>query len=188
MATMAPRTPTGKPMYQRGFTYLMLIFVVAIMGVLLASTALVWHTVAKHEKERELLYAGHAFRRAIGQYYEQTPGAAKQYPKTLADLLDDRRQAALTRYLRKIYLDPLTASRNWGLVPGPNDTIMGVYSLSREKPLKTGNFDTEDADLEGKNSYHDWQFSYFPTPPIPTPTPTLEARPTTNPTTSNVPN
>ena len=142
--------------------------------------------MAKRDKERALLYAGDAFRRAIGLYYEQTPGAAKQYPKTLADLLDDRRQAALTltRYLRKIYVDPLTASRNWGLVPGPNGTIMGVYSLSLDQPLKTANFEAEDADFAGKHRYQDWQFSYFPTQPVPA----TETRSTANPTRSNVPN
>jgi len=72
-------------MHQRGFTYLVLLFMVAIMGAVLAATAMVWHTLAQRDKEQELLYAGDAFRRAIGLYYERTPGAGtpKQYPKKL---------------------------------------------------------------------------------------------------------
>lgn len=154
-------------MYQRGFTYLIVLFMVAIMGAVLAATSMVWHTVAQRDKEQELLFAGHAFRRAIGLYYERTPGTAKQYPKKLGDLLEDKRQVGLTRYLRKIYIDPFTASKEWGLVPGPGGTIMGVYSRSDAVPIKTGNFDKADQDFAGKGSYQDWQFVYAPTQGIP---------------------
>jgi len=154
-------------MRQRGFTYLVLLFMVAIMGAVLAATAMVWHTLAQRDKEQELLYAGDAFRRAIGLYYERTPGAAKQYPKKLDDLLEDKRQVSLTRYLRKIYIDPLTASKKWGVVPGPGGTIMGVYSRSEGTPIKTGNFDKADQDFAGKGSYRDWRFVYAPTQAVP---------------------
>ncbi len=154
-------------MRQRGFTYLVLLFMVAIMGAVLAATAMVWHTLAQRDKEQELLFVGHAFRRAIGLYYERTPGAAKQYPKKLDDLLEDKRQVSLARYLRKIYVDPLTAGKEWGLVPGPGGTLMGVYSLSRETPIKTGNFDQADKDFAGKGSYRDWRFVYVPTQAVP---------------------
>ena len=154
-------------MRQRGFTYLVLLFMVAIMGAVLAATATVWHTLAQRDKEQELLYAGDAFRRAIGLYYERTPGAAKQYPKKLDDLLEDKRQVSLTRYLRKIYIDPFTASKEWGLVPGPGGTIMGVYSRSDAVPIKTGNFDKADQDFAGKGSYQDWRFVYAPTQAVP---------------------
>ena len=154
-------------MRQRGFTYLVLLFMVAIMGAVLAATAMVWHTLAQRDKEQELLYAGDAFRRAIGLYYERTPGAAKLYPKKLDDLLEDKRQVSLTRYLRKIYIDPLTASKEWGLVSGPGGTIMGVYSRSEGTPVKTGNFDKADQDFAGKGSYQDWRFVYAPTQAVP---------------------
>lgn len=112
-----------------------------------------------------MLYAGHAFRRAIGLYYERTPGTVKQYPKKLDDLLEDKRQTSLARYLRKIYIDPLTASQKWGLVPGPDGTIMGVYSRSEATPIKTGNFDKADKNFAGKSSNRDWRFTYMPTQP-----------------------
>lgn len=163
-----PRMPAGEAMRQRGFTYLILLFIVAIMGVMLAASAMVWHTLAQRDKEHELLNAGHAFRRAIGFYYEHTPaGSIKQYPKQLSDLLADKRQLSLARYLRKIYIDPLTASKQWGLVPGPDGTIMGVYSRSEATPIKTGNFDKDDQDFVGKGSYQDWRFTYTPTQVIP---------------------
>jgi Tfp pilus assembly protein PilE len=39
--------PAGEAMRQRGFTYLILLFIVAIMGVMLAASATVWHTLAQ---------------------------------------------------------------------------------------------------------------------------------------------
>ena len=162
-------------MRQSGFTYLGVLLLVAIMGAVLAATATVWHTLAQRDKERELLYIGHEFRAAIGLYYERTPGA-KQFPKKLEDLLEDKRQTSLARYLRKRYIDPLTASKEWGRVPGPGNTIMGVYSLSQAVPVKSGNFEEADKDFEGASSYQDWKFVYTPkssaaplTPAVPAP-------------------
>lgn len=154
-------------MHQRGFTYLALLFMIAIMGAVLASTAVVWHTLVQRDKERDLLYVGHAFRRAIGLYYERTPGAAKQFPKKLDDLLEDKRQTQLARYLRKRYIDPMTLTQKWGLVPGPGSTVMGVYSLSEATPIKTGNFEQADKDFADKTSYQDWKFVYTPTQQTP---------------------
>jgi len=113
-------------MRQRGFTYLALLFMVDIMGAVLGATSVVWRTMNQRDKEQELLFIGHEYRRAIGQYYERTPGAAKQFPKKLEDLLEDKRQTTLTRHLRKRYNDPLSAVKEWGLVSGPRETIMGA--------------------------------------------------------------
>ena len=163
--------PQENIMRQHGFTYLAILFMIAIMGAILAATATVWHTLAQRDKEQELLYVGHAFRNAIGLYYERTPGTAKQFPKKLDDLLEDKRQTQLARYLRKHYIDPMTLSKKWGLVPGPDGTIMGVYSLSEAVPVKTGNFEKADKDFDGKASYQDWKFVYTPQQPAPVPTP-----------------
>lgn len=150
------------PKNSHGFTYIALLIAVAIMGVALAATAMVWHTVAQRNKEQELLFVGHAIRTAIGLYYERTPGTAKQYPKKLEDLLEDKRQAQLARYLRQVYRDPFTAKKDWGIVAGPGETIMGVYSLSKATPFKQANFAEPDKDFENKTSLQDWKFVYQP--------------------------
>ena len=147
---------------QRGFTYIALLFAVAIMGAVMGATAVVWKTMNQRDKEQELLFVGHEYRRAIGLYFERTPGAAKQYPKKLEDLLEDKRQTTLTRYLRKIYRDPLTASQEWGLALGPGGTIMGVYSLSDKSPIKSGNFDEDNKDFISATSFQAWKFVYQP--------------------------
>ena len=155
---MVPRMRIGK---ETGFTYLAALIAVALFGVVLAATGMVWQTVARREKERELLFVGNQFRRAIQLYYETTPGGvARRYPASLDDLLKDNRQPSTQRYLRKIYVDPMTRSAEWGLVPAPGGGILGVYSLSEEVPIKSGNFAYADRDFENKSKYSEWKFLY----------------------------
>ena len=145
---------------ERGYTYLMVLFMIAIMGVMLAAGSQVWYQAAQREKERDLLFIGNQFRQAIGQYYLRSPGSVKKYPDALEDLLKDGRQLATQRYLRKIYRDPITGEAEWGLVQVAGSGITGVYSLSQEEPLKSSNFRLDDAALDGAAKYSDWKFVY----------------------------
>ena len=72
-----------------GFTYLTVLFMVALMGAGLALAGEVWHTSVLREKEAELLYVGHQYRKAIERYVLAGP---RQYPRTLEDLLKDQRR------------------------------------------------------------------------------------------------
>jgi type II secretory pathway pseudopilin PulG len=143
-----------------GFTYIGVLIVVALIGVGLAVTGDVWRTTAQREKELELLFVGDEIRRAITQYYESTPGTGKQFPSSLESLLKDERYPTTRRYLRKIYRDPMTGKAEWGLIKGPGDSIMGVYSLSKQAPIKRANFPTDYASFGGAANYSDWQFAY----------------------------
>lgn len=147
---------------QRGFTYLVALFAVAAT-VVLAATALERAAQAvRREREADLLFVGMAYRQAIGQYYEQSPGALKRYPPDLTALLDDVRQSVRRRPLRRLYADPLSGRFEWGLIPSGDGGVMGVYPLSERRPLKTGNFPPELAVLASAETYRDWQFIYLP--------------------------
>jgi len=149
------------PVTSRGFTYIGLLIFVALMGIALAGTGLVWHAESRRLKEGELLFAGEQYRRAIGMYYERSPGE-KKFPRSIDDLLQDRRYPNVQRYLRHAYLDPITTSKDWGMVQGPEGGIAGVYSLSDDKPVKQANFRQGQADFEGREKYSDWRFVYVP--------------------------
>src|SRR6266705_6102304 len=110
---------SGKALSQRGFTYLVAMFAVAIAGLLLAVTSEVWSQSRQREKEKELLYIGDQFREAIALYYQRTPGTVKRYPEKLEDLLEDKRYLSMQRYLRKIYADPVAGKLQWGIVAAP---------------------------------------------------------------------
>lgn len=147
---------------QAGFTYLAALFLIAVAGAAAAAAGVLWSTVSQREKERELLFTGNQFRQAIGEYYERSPGTLKKYPPTLNDLLKDERQLGMRRYLRRIYRDPVTQTNTWGLVQSPEGGIMGVHSLSEDKPLRQSGFSPVNADFVGKKHYSEWKFVYRP--------------------------
>ena len=146
-------------MRERGFTYLTVLFLVAFMGLGLALAGEVWQTGIAREREVQLLYAGNQYRRAIERYYLS---GLNQYPRSLEDLLKDPRKPNTERYLRKLYIDPLTAKGEWGIVKGPDGGIMGVYSQSEDKPIKVAGFALVNRDFEGAAKYSDWKFFYSP--------------------------
>jgi type II secretory pathway pseudopilin PulG len=149
---------------QLGLTYLAVLFLVAVMGAIWAAIGGIWSVANQREKEKELLLIGAQFREAIGQYYEKSPGALKRYPGTLEELLKDERQLGTQRYLRKVFIDPMTKSNKWGLVMSPMGGVMGVHSLSDATPIKNANFKDADFDLLGKVKYSEWLFVYRPAP------------------------
>jgi len=154
------------PITNRGFTYIGLMIFIALMGITLAGTGLMWHAESRRLKEYDLLFAGEQYRRAIGMYYERGPGE-KKFPRSIDDLLQDRRYPNVQRYLRRAYVDPITTSSTWGLVEGPQGGIAGVYSLSAGKPVKQANFRPGQADFEDREKYSDWRFIYAPQAPVP---------------------
>lgn len=143
---------------ERGFGYIGVLILVAMMSVALAAAGQVWHTAQQREKEQELLFAGDQFRRALAQFYANTPGQARRYPLRLEELLQDPRHPNTRRYLRKIYPDPMTGTAEWGLVKGPDGEIFGVYSLSEDAPLKQAHFRLAEKAFEGTTKYSDWVF------------------------------
>jgi len=135
---------------------------IGVLGAGLAAYGELASHAAQREKERELLFAGNQFRQAIGAYYERTPGAVKRFPQKLEDLLEDKRHPMPQRYLRKMYRDPMTGERQWGVIDAPGGGIMGVYSLSEARPIKAAGFAARDSTLADSARYADWTFSYVP--------------------------
>ena len=155
---------SGGSRKQRGFTYLLLLAVIAVSGAALAAMGQLASHARQREKEAELLFVGDQYRDAIHSYYERSPGGAKRYPQKLEDMLQDVRVPTVQRYLRRLYRDPITGKADWGLVQAPQGGIMGVYSLSEDAPVKTGAFPRADAAFEDPavTKYSDWKFTYSP--------------------------
>lgn len=149
---------TGCISAQPGFTYLSLLFFVALVGPGLSALGLVWHLEAQRQKEAELLFVVDEFRPAILLYYERSPGGAKRYPQTLEDLLEDKRYPTMQRYLRRIYPGPMTGEANWEVVLAPEGGIRGVRSRSERKPIKQTGFPQRLASFVNAQSYSGWIF------------------------------
>jgi type II secretory pathway pseudopilin PulG len=109
-----------------GFTYLGVLFAVAVLGIGLVSASQVWVTTARRHRTEQLEWIGGQFTQAIGSYYHATPGPAKTYPPSLQDLLEDRRGAVLRRHLRRAYRNPFTGRPDWEFVRTTDGRISGV--------------------------------------------------------------
>lgn len=152
--------PGGKAVRaQRGFVYIALLIGLAIIAIGLSATAEVWTLSRQREKEEELLFTGNQIRQAISHFYQRSPPAARRFPLTLDELLDDQRSPDKPlHHLRRRYADPITGNAQWGEVRLPGGQLVGVYSPSAETPLKQVGFALRDKTMADKTQYSDWVF------------------------------
>jgi type II secretory pathway pseudopilin PulG len=141
---------------QGGFTYLGVLFLLVLMGIGLAAAGQTWTLASQRSRERQLLWVGAQYARAIRAYYEQTPGA-KQYPSKLEDLVEDQRFPEPRHHLRQLYLDPIT-QQPMDVILAPDGRIGGVHSHSDETPLKQRDFPQRWKDFKDAAHYSDWLF------------------------------
>lgn len=119
--------------HESGITFLLTLFMVAALGLGLASFGTVWATTAQRERETELIFIGGEFARALAHYKAQSPGV---YPLTLQELVGDTRVPFPRRFLRKLYRDPMSGKADWQEVR-IDGRIVGVHSRSDKTALRT---------------------------------------------------
>ncbi|MFD2366046.1 type II secretion system protein [Pseudoduganella sp. GCM10020061] len=145
---------------QGGFTYLGLIVLLTIIGLVGAATLKVESLMRRAEAEEELLEIGAEFTKALRSYAAATPRGQRQQPASLQDLVRDPRFPYPRRHLRKIYIDPITGKDEWGILYLAGQTgVIGVHSLSDTKPLKIANFDARFQNFEKAELISDWRFT-----------------------------
>ena len=145
---------------QRGFTYVGLIVLVAIIGLVGAATLKIESLMRRAEAEEELLETGAEFTRALRSYAAATPRGQPTQPPSLKELLRDPRFPEPRRHLRKIYIDPITGKAEWGILYLADKAgVIGVYSLSESAPLKVANFDYRFQNFENREHISEWAFT-----------------------------
>jgi type II secretory pathway pseudopilin PulG len=146
---------------QGGFTYVGVIVLVAIIGLVGAATLRAGTLMQRAAAEEELLEIGAAFSDALRSYAAATPKGQPTHPQSLGDLLKDPRFPGVRRHLRKFYHDPITGTAEWGLVTAGDGKggILGFYSLSDSAPLKVANFDARFAGFDNRKKISDWKFT-----------------------------
>lgn len=145
---------------QHGFTYLGLIVLVTIIGMVGALTLKADALLRRAAAEEELLETGAAFSAALQSYAAATPRGQPTQPPTLQELLRDPRFPGTRRHLRKIFVDPITGKAQWGIVYANGEKgVIAVYSLSKARPLKVANFDERFPGFAGKEHLSDWKFT-----------------------------
>lgn len=146
---------------QQGFSYVVVMFLVAVLSMISVRALENTQMDERRWKEAQLLKVGKAYRDAIEAYYLNTPGTGKALPGSVNDLLLDQRISKAVRPLRRPYRDPITGSATWGYIY-KDDRLVGVYSLSKLKPLKQDGFIDEQVKFKNAASYQNWRFVYDP--------------------------
>jgi len=151
---------SGNDKNSRGFILLGMLCLLVVASYILSQASVKWSDLAKREREQELLKVGDTMRNAIGNYYNNSPSVVKEYPPNLEALLYDDRFPTPKRYLRKLYIDPVTQREGWGIVVAPSGGVMGINSLSAERPFKQKNFRPINEGFEDRAFYGEWYFVY----------------------------
>ena len=105
-------------------------------------------------QERRLVSAGNEIVAALEAYRANSPGSAKELPRSLEDLKHDPRQLAEIGYLTSLPVDPITQKQEWGVIKNQGEQIVGVHSLSTGTPTWVGRI----LSLQGGGTYADWKF------------------------------
>ena len=129
---------------QNGFTYILALTIVMIMGIMLGMVGQSWKTIMQREREKELIFRGSQIKEAIENWNNPkytVPGGTPRVPRPLMDLKDlllDSNSLTPLRFLPhsyaaklddtnpkcapdcakiKVYQDPMTG-KEWTIIRG----------------------------------------------------------------------
>lgn len=123
--------PTGeRSSGQRGVTYLVLLFVLAMASTALLVAAQSWHTNGQRARERELIFRGEQIAQALAAYQAADGVGPPRWPARLDDLVRDTRGPHPRHHLRRLYPDPYVPDGQWALIDDGRGGIIGVHSRS----------------------------------------------------------
>ena len=145
-----------------GFFLLGTVLLAFVLAGVLAAAARAWEANAQRERERELLWIGKQFRRALQAYAAATPPGTEPAPRGLEELLRDARYQPPRRHLRKLFVDPMTGRAEWGLERSASGGIEGVHSLSHRRPMKPDGLWPEEHAFAAATRYSEWVFRPAP--------------------------
>ncbi len=177
-----------------GFTFIAVLVLVVIMGIMIGAASQSWTMLMKREREKELLFRGTQIVKAIARWQNPATAAGRVAPPVrplndLKDLLTDPNSLTKVHYLRRdpttAYNDPITG-KDWETIKVGGRGIVGVKSKSDDEPVKQSGFlemflpldPAKDAYLitmfknfEGKKKYSEWQFVWSPQASVQAPLP-----------------
>lgn len=144
-----------------GFTFLGLMFLIMVMGLMAAAAASTWSFTGQRDKEEQLLFVGHEYRVALARYALAHAHDPQPWPTALDKLLgSDADRLAPQRFLRKLYVDPMTGRFDWALMRNAQGGIIGVHSLSTRTPIRRKALDPGNVvAFEQARSYQEWIFT-----------------------------
>ncbi len=125
------------PTAQGGFTYLWLLFVLAISAAGTAAVGELWMVQVQRSKELDLAFRGRSIVSALESYRAASPAATPCAPLSWEELLQDQRTTVTLRHLRRPYADPFAPNGEWEWVKDTQGRMLGVKSHPPAAPLVT---------------------------------------------------
>lgn len=122
---------------QGGFTYLWLLFVLAITAAGTAAVGELWVVQVQRSKELDLAFRGQAVVAALESYRAASPAGSPCAPQGWEDLLQDQRSTVTLRHLRRPYANPFAPSGEWEWVKDTQGRMLGVKSRPPASPIVT---------------------------------------------------
>lgn len=158
MARAMPRISIVGSRAQDGFALPSVLVLTILVGIGAGVAADSVTGTIQRQKERDLLFVGQQYRRAIQGYYLAAQN--RQYPRELEELLQDPRFQRV-RHIRRLYSDPISGS-SMEVIRGDGGRIIGVRSASLLRPFRQANFRWQNREFAGAGHYSDWKFIYVP--------------------------
>lgn len=164
---------------QNGFTYILALTIVMIMGIMLGMVGQSWKTIKQRELEEELIFRGDQVAELVYQgslCKSATPGDQNMWPVNspkgtgLDDLVTGKEERCINGTTRKFRLrasaalDPMT-NKPWQIVKPVGDAthFLGVASDSKKEPFRKSFkeiYDTNSIYLDDRATYSDWSFTW----------------------------
>ena len=151
---MAQPTTPGK--FQTGFGYITVLFIAMILAIFSGTAYEQLDTVVRRDKEQEWLFVGKQYQQAVKSYYNNSPNGLKELPKSIDNLVNDKRFLNTQHYLRQSYVDPITGG-DWILITNEQGGMTGVVSSANLPILQIAQAQV----VESNNNQLDSFPSYF---------------------------
>lgn len=156
---MKPSQPHLHSARQSGLVLLAVLIFLLLTSLGVSAMVELERTNTQRAKEKDLLFVGDQYRRAIQSYYSSAPaGKSQSLPRSLDDLLEDKRFPMPVRHLRRLYPDPMTGKTDWVIVQGANG-IIGVHSRSRLTAFMKWGFPVQYREFQIRETYAEWVFT-----------------------------
>jgi type II secretory pathway pseudopilin PulG len=144
-----PKPPCPMTRGQRGFTMVLLLAMIVVMGILLTMARPAIRAEVQRENEAELIFRGEAIARALRAYNAKFG----KYPQDLDEVMKIR-----PLLLRQKYKDPMTPSGEWEYItqvqPGVTGETRGLPIIGVKSKCDLDGFKL----YKNKSLISDWRF------------------------------
>ncbi len=146
------------PREDAGYTYITALILIFAAALAAQVTWIPTATEKARDNEEELIFRGSAYRDAVQSYWAWN--TLNQFPPSLDALVSDPRQDGL-RHLRRAYESPVCDGR-WRILSAPGGGVAGVAPDCDMRPFRQTSFPNGLDDLDGSESYMNWEFRFEP--------------------------